>query len=102
MNFFSENLKATLKAVNAHIEKGMVIIHSKRVRQFLQIPSSNRSKINFIWRNLITLEEAGILTPNGITNPKTYKIAVKEKIDIPKFLSEIGKSRKINKEIEKI
>lgn len=94
MDFFSENLKATLEAVNAHIEKNMVVINTKRVRQALHISSSNRSKISFIWRTLKVLEEAGILTPNGITNPKMYKIAVKEKIDIPQFLSEINKSKR--------
>ena len=102
MDFFLKNLKETLEAVNSNIDKKIVTINSKRVRQFLHIPSSNRSKINFIWRNLIVLEEAGILTPNGITNPKTYKIAVKEKIDIPQFLSEIDKSRKKNKKDQKI
>ncbi len=97
MDFFSKNLKETLEAVNAIIDKKMITINSKRVRQYHNIPSSNRSKISFIWRTLRYLETAGILTPNGINNPKTYKIVIKEKIDIAKFLLKEEKNKKNNK-----
>ena len=94
MDFFLKNLKETLEAVNAHIDKNILTINSKRVRQFLKVKSSNRSKINFIWRSLKILEEAGILVPNGISNPKTYKIGIKEKVHITTFLSEVEKNKK--------
>ena len=94
MDFFHKNLKDTLEAINKLIENNVNIVNTKRIRRCNNIKSSNRSKINFIWRSLKFLEEEGILTMNGITNPKTYKITTNRKIDIEKFFSQLDKTNK--------
>ena len=86
------NLKDTLEAINKLIENNVNIVNTKRIRRCYNIKSSNRSKINFIWRALKTLEEEGILTFNGVTNPKTYKIISSEKIDVEGVLSRIKRN----------
>jgi len=94
MDFFLDNLKDTLEAITKLIENSVTIVNTKRIRRCYNVKSSNRSKINFIWRALKCLEEEGILTLNGITNPKTYKIITNDKIDVDKILSQIGKNKK--------
>jgi len=94
MDFFLDNLKDTLDAINKLIENNVTIVNTKRIRRCYNVKSSNRSKINFIWRALKCLEEEGILTLNGITNPKTYKIISNDIIDVGKVLSQIGKNKK--------
>ncbi len=94
MDFFLDNLKETLEAINKLIDNKVTLVNTKRIRRCINIKSSNRSKINFIWRALKCLEEEGILTLNGITNPKTYKIISNEKIDINKTLSQIKDQRR--------
>ncbi|NVM35468.1 MAG: hypothetical protein HWN81_07720 [Candidatus Lokiarchaeota archaeon] len=94
MDFFLNNLKETLEAINKLIDNNVNIVNTKRIRRCNNIKSSNRSKINFIWRALRYLEEEGILTPNGINNPKTYKITINEKIDVNEVLSQIEKNKK--------
>jgi len=94
MDFFLNNLKETLEAINKLIDNNVNIVNTKRVRRCNNIKSSNRSKINFIWRALRYLEEEGILTLNGITNPKTYKITSNQKLDIEEVLSQIEKNKK--------
>lgn len=95
MDFFLRNLKETLNAINKLIENNVNIVNTKRIRRCYNIKSSNRSKINFIWRSLNYLEKQGILAVNGVTNPKTYKITANEKIDVKKFLSQIDKNEKM-------
>lgn len=92
MDFFQKNLKDTVEALNKLIENNITLVNTKRIRRCNNIKSSDRSKINFIWRSLKYLEEEGILTLNGIANPKTYKILTNEKIDVEDFLSQIGKN----------
>ena len=94
MDFFLDNLKETLDATNKLIDNNITIVNTKRIRRCYNIKSSNRSKINFIWRALKYLEEQGILTLNGITNPKTYKIISNEKIDVEEVLTQIEKNKK--------
>ncbi len=94
MDFFLDNLKDTLEAINKLIENNVTLVNTKRIRRCYNVKSSNRSKINFIWRALKCLEEEGILTLNGITNPKTYKIISNDKIDVDKVLSQIWKNKK--------
>lgn len=94
MDFFLINLKETLEAINKLMDKNISIVNTKRIRRCFNIKSSNRSKINFIWRTLKYLEGEGILRKNGITNPKTYKIVPDETIDIDSFLSEANKNKK--------
>lgn len=93
MDFFQKNLKETVEAINKLIDNNVNIVNTKRIRRCNNIKSSNRSKINFIWRALNYLEKQGILTLNGITNPKTYKIITNEKIDIADFLSQNSKRK---------
>ncbi|MFX1411737.1 MAG: hypothetical protein ACFFA6_15410 [Promethearchaeota archaeon] len=88
-----KNLKDTLEAINKLIENNVYIVNTKRIRRCYNIKSSNRSKINFIWRSLNYLEKQGILMLNGTTNPKTYKINTDEKIDVKEFLSQIDKNQ---------
>ena len=94
MDFFIKNLRETVEALNKLIESNVHIVNTKKIRRYYNIKSSNRSKINFIWRTLKVLEEEGILTLNGTTNPKTYKILIDKKIEVEKFLSEIERNKK--------
>jgi hypothetical protein len=94
MDFFLKNLKDTVEALNKLIESNVNIVNTKKIRRCFNIKSSNRSKINFIWRALKILEEEGILALNGVTNPKTYKILIDQKIEVNKFLSQIDKNKK--------
>lgn len=91
MDFFYKNLRETLKAINTLIENNVNIVNTKRVRRCNNVKSSNRSKINFIWRSLDFLEKEGILEINGSYSPKTYKIKPNNKIDIDKLMAQIEK-----------
>lgn len=88
-----KNLRETVEAINKLIESNVNLVNTKRIRRCNNIKSSNRSKINFIWRSLKCLEEEGILTLNGIVNPKTYKIVPGQKINVDKFLSSFDKNK---------
>jgi hypothetical protein len=94
MDFFIKNLRETVEALNQLIESNVNNVNTKKVRRCFNIKSSNRSKINFIWRALKILEEEGILALNGRSNPKTYKILIDQKIEVEKFLSQIKKDKK--------
>ncbi|MHA1987077.1 MAG: hypothetical protein ACW98D_10595 [Promethearchaeota archaeon] len=94
MDFFLKNLRDTIEAVNKLIESNVNLVNTKKIRRCIKIKSSNRSKINFIWRALKILEEEGILALNGISNPKTYKIMIEQKIEVEKVLSKIEKDKK--------
>ena len=48
MNFFLENLKETLEAINKLMDNNITIVNTKKIRRCNNIKSSNRSKINFI------------------------------------------------------
>ncbi len=93
MDFFLKNLEDTLKAINKLIDNNVNIVNTKRIRRCNNIKSSDRSKINFIWRSLNFLEEKNILEKNGIANPKTYIIKLKDQIDVKGFISEVSKER---------
>jgi len=94
MNFFLKNLKETLEAINKLMDNNITIVNTKRIRRCNNIKSSNRSKINFIWRTLKYLEEEGILKKNGVTNSITYKINSLDKIDIDKVILQAERERK--------
>ncbi len=96
MDFFLNNLKDTLEAINKLMDNNISLVNTKRIRRCNKIKSSNRSKINFIWRSLKFLEEEGILTKNGISNPKTYNITTHERIDVKRFLSKVEQSKRNN------
>jgi hypothetical protein len=93
MDFFLKNLRETLSAINKLIENNVYIVNTKRVRRCNNIKSSNRSKINFIWRSLAFLEENQILELNGKSSPKTYKIVPENKIDIEQFIKKVDDQR---------
>ena len=98
MDFFLKNVEETLEAINKLIEAKVNLVNTKRVRRCNHIRSSDRSKINFIWRSLKFLaeKEQGILEKNGINNPTTYKIKAKEKINIEEFISQIENNKDEN------
>lgn len=90
MDFFLKNLVETLEAINKLIDNNVNVVNTKRIRRCNNIKSSNRSKINFIWRSLDYLEKEGILEVNGTYSPKTYKIKPNKKINIEEILSQIN------------
>jgi hypothetical protein len=87
-------MRETLHAINKLIDNHVNVVNTKRIRRCNNIKSSNRSKINFIWRSLNYLEKEGILEINGSYSPKSYKIKSDEKIDINKIISQIQKQKK--------
>ena len=93
MDFFLRNLEETINAINKLIDNHVNVVNTKRIRRCNNIKSSDRSKINFIWRSLNFLEEKDILEKNGINKPKTYKIKPKDHIDVQEFISQISKER---------
>ena len=95
MDFFEKNMKDTLEAINNSIDNNIFLINTKRIRKYHNINSSNRSKINFIWRALRLLEERGVLIPNGATNPRSYKIKIRKPIDIIKYIENLDKGSTI-------
>ena len=72
-------LHDVINAINYFIEKKGSIIDTKRIRNYYKIKSSNRSKINFIWRFLDFLESNGYIELFH-ENPKLYRIP-QSKID---------------------
>lgn len=94
MDFFLKNVKETLEAINKLMDNNIKVVNTKRIRRCYNIKSSNRSKINFIWRSLDFLAKEGILEENGIITPKTYKIRLENKIDIDKFINQLDRAKK--------
>ncbi len=89
MDFFLKNLREVFEAINKLIDKDLITVNTRRVRQCNDVKASDRSKINFIWRALGFLEQQEILGKIGSVKPKNYKIYVVETIDIDKFISRI-------------
>ncbi|MFO8017978.1 MAG: hypothetical protein R6U96_05040 [Promethearchaeia archaeon] len=96
MDFFIKNVKETLEAINKLIDNNIYTVTTKRVRRCNDIKSSNRSKINFIWRSLKYLEKENVLERNGKSKPLTYKITPKKKIEIPKVIKKINEKKNNN------
>ena len=98
MDFFLKNLRETLEAINKLIDANVNLVNTKRIRRCNNIKSSNRSKINFIWRTLTYLEHEGLLELNGglngTLNPKTYKIRSNQPINIEEFISQVKKKHR--------
>lgn len=63
-----------LNTVNKLISEGHRIITSKTVRVLNNIKNSDRSTINFIWRNLEFLENKGFITLIKNTPIRRYKL----------------------------
>ena len=95
MDFFQTNLRETLDALNKLIDNNVNIVNTKRIRRCNNIKSSNRSKINFIWRSLEFLEKEGILEMNGSYSPKSYKIKSKQRLNVDEFMNQIKNGGRI-------
>jgi len=93
MDFFLKNVKETLEAINKLMDNNIAIVNTKRIRRCYNIKSSDRSKINFIWRSLDFLAKEGILEENGVLKPKTYKIKVENKINVEEFINQIDRTK---------
>ncbi|MBD3340472.1 MAG: hypothetical protein GF353_15260 [Candidatus Lokiarchaeota archaeon] len=93
MDFFIKNLKETLEAINKLIDNNIYIVNTKRIRRCYNIKSSNRSKINFIWRSLNYLEDYGILEVNGSVKPKNYKIKSDDRVDVEGIVDKVKEER---------
>ncbi|MGB5911786.1 MAG: hypothetical protein WBH31_11380 [Promethearchaeia archaeon] len=93
MDFFLKNLRETLEAINKLIDNNVTVVNTKRIRRCNNIKSSNRSKINFIWRSLDYLEKEGILEINGSFSPKTYKIKLNQRVNVDKLIIQIEKEK---------
>ncbi|TFF69040.1 MAG: hypothetical protein EU516_01615 [Promethearchaeota archaeon] len=96
MDFFLKNLRETVEAINKLIDNNVNMVNTKRVRRCNKIKSSDRSKINFIWRSLDCLAEEGILEMNGTYSPKTYKIKSDEKLDVDEIVTLIKQKKNSN------
>ncbi len=67
-------------------------ISVKMIRIASNVKSSDRSKINFIWRGLKSLAAIGFLELNGSKSHKIYKLKYPEvPIDIEEIISQVKK-----------
>jgi len=66
-----------LETVNECIKKKVNIITTRTIRMLNHIKSSDRYKIQYIWRNLDFLEKNGFIELYK-KNPKRYKLPQKE------------------------
>jgi hypothetical protein len=80
-DYTKKYLKETIKAINKLIQKGQKFVDTRTIRRINKISSSDRSRINFIWRSLETLEEDGYLEVDGRSHPKLYVIKSEEEIE---------------------
>ena len=76
MDFFIKYLGETVEAIGK-LDNGIITV--RKIRRVQNITSSNRSRINFIWRSLSYLVERNVLEENGSQHPKSYK---RKNIDI--------------------
>ncbi|MHA1670979.1 MAG: hypothetical protein ACTSV5_10465 [Promethearchaeota archaeon] len=93
MDFFLAHLRETLEAINKLIDNNIYRVDTKRIRRCNHIRSSDRSKINFIWRSLEYLNVEGILEINGSYHPKTYNIKTNQKLNVDEIMFNIEKKR---------
>ena len=63
------------KALSFFYDNQNFYITVKKIRRYLEIPASDRTKINFIWRILDHFEFEGYLVRTNKKLPKQYKIA---------------------------
>ena len=89
MDFFEQNLKEVLLAINYLMQKGNLIVNTKKVRIVNGISPENRSKINFIWRSLKFLEcNYSILEKTDRNGSTSYKIMLEQQIEVEEFIRE--------------
>lgn len=70
-NYYFEEV---LSAINKLIGRGIKIIDIGRIREINHVEKSDRSKTNFIWRNLVYLEKLGHIELINNSTPKRYKL----------------------------
>ncbi len=92
MNYFNENLKETIKIINKLIDRRIRLIDVKKIRKLRNISSSDRSKINLIWRSLKILEKDGFIESYSRNSSKVYKILCIQKINTEKFFINFKKN----------
>jgi hypothetical protein len=91
MDFFLQNIKEVVESLNRLIERNIPLADTKKVRICAGIKSSNRSKINFIWRSLKYLNEHGFIDIDGAAGK--YKLTRKTPFDVDKVV-EYAKNHK--------
>jgi len=103
MDFALKNVEYVANAINLVIERnknGNILIRTKQIKKICNIDPENRSKTNFIWRSLEKLEHEGILELNGSTRPKTYKVSINGKIDVPQLILRLKcKNKEVNRSL---
>ncbi|UPO70960.1 hypothetical protein QKV40_gp06 [Varidnaviria sp.] len=67
-----------LSTINQLISTGQRVITSRTIRIFNDIDKSDRSSINFIWRNLKFLNENGFIEKYSDTTPIKYRLPLSE------------------------
>ena len=98
MSVIKDIYRDVKKAINFYYNRNIHIITLKKIRRYLDIDASDRSKINFIWRILQRFESEGYLVRINEKPPKQYKIAkfpIKNKIAIGD--EEISSEKKDNR-----
>jgi len=71
MYFYFDTVLGT---INDLIELGVKTVDTKKIRRFNNIKSSDRCRINFIWRNLEYLKCRGYIELIEDTKPKQYRL----------------------------
>ena len=93
-DFRKRYLQDTLKAIYSFTNS---LITVRKVRKYLRIQGSDRSKISFISRSLKLLEDEGFLKISDSRSPKNYKTTFfKEKISIPDIVFCVLNEKKIS------
>jgi hypothetical protein len=85
--FYKKVLEDTVNSINKCYNQNFFDVNVRRVRKCSHIPSSERSKINFISRALEDLKNLGYLEFVGKNSPKVYKIL--QPIDWPEVLKNL-------------
>jgi hypothetical protein len=70
---YKDIYKDVKDAINHFYDTNNNFITVKRIRRYLEIDASNRSKINFIWRLLDHFEREGIIVRINKRSPKQAK-----------------------------
>ena len=85
MTYFDKIMQSTKDAINFYHKKGIRQVDVKSIRSFMDVPSSDRSKINFISRSLNQLAIDGFL--EKLENKSTLKYKIRKKTFPPVIFS---------------
>lgn len=66
-----------INTINHLISINYFLVSVKIIREYNEIKKSDRSTINFIWRNLELLAEKGIITQTRVKPAKRYRLPKK-------------------------